>query len=139
MSERNSFPPDVLKLSITIPFGKRVDVSDLEEYLQSISPRVTVDIGSSSVLSYLSSDSSVRTNTTRLEASYSRRRAREHLADEASEASLESIVEELDQSYKSEPDGDMLGTDNSTQSSESKASDMIFISHLEVFRVIKDI
>ena len=137
-SKRNSFPPDVLKLSITIPFGKRVDVSDLEEYLQSISPRVTVDIGSSSVLSYLSSDLSIGADTMRSKASY-RCRAREHLADEASEASLESIVEELDQSYKSEPDGDMLGTDNSTQSSESKASDMIFISHLEVFRVIKDI
>ena len=138
MNKRNSFPPDILKLSITIPFRERVDVSDLEMYLQSISPHVTVDIGSRSVLSYLLSHLSIGADTTRSKAS-NRCRAHKHLADQASEASLESIVEELDQSYESEPDGETLATENSTRSSVSDKDDLSFISHSEEFCEIEDV
>ena len=58
MSQRNSLPPDILKLTITIPFGTSFDVQDLETYLERINPQETLDIGSDlrSVPSYPSED-----------------------------------------------------------------------------------
>ena len=51
--------------------------------------------------------------STNSERSY-QHRARGHLNEEASVASLTSIVDELDQSRESEPDGETLGTEDST-------------------------
>ena len=137
MSQRNSLPPDILKLTITIPFGTSFNVQDLETYLEHISPQVTLDIGSdlNSVLSYPSKDLSVGVELTRLKASY-QRRARKHLRDEAS---LRAIVNKLDQEYGSEPNGETLGTDNSTHSSEGEESDLSFISNLDNFCEIVDV
>ena len=66
MSKRNSLPPDILKLTITIPFGARFDIQDLETYLEHVNPRVTLDIGSDlgSELTYPSEDLSVGARTT---------------------------------------------------------------------------
>ena len=98
MSQRNSLPPSILKLTIRIPFGARFEVQDLEEYLERVSPRVTLDIGSSLglELTYPSEDLSVGARTARSEASY-QRRARAFLLKEASKASLGEVVDELDQ------------------------------------------
>ena len=59
--------------------------------------------------------------------------------DEASEASLESVVEELDQSYESESDGETLATEDSTRSLVSDEDYLNFISHSEKICEIKDV
>ena len=140
MSQRNPLPPDILKLTITVPFRISFNVQDLETYLERVSPRVTVDIGSdlSSELSYTSEDLSVGLRTTRSEVSY-QRRARKHLREEASEASLRAIADELDREYESEPNGETLGTDDSTRISEGGESDLSFISNSDNFREIVDV
>ena len=137
MSQRNPLPPDILKLTITIPFGVSFNVHHLETYLERVSPRVTLDIGSdlSSELSYTSEDLSVGARTTRSEASY-QRRARNFLLEEASEASLGEVVNELDQEIESEPDGETLGTHDSTRIDQGKESDLSFISNSDNFREI---
>ena len=140
MSQRNSLPPDIFKLTIKVPFGVRFDVQDLEEYLQRVSPRVTLDIGSDlgSELTYTSDDLSVGASTTRSEASY-HRRAREFLLEEASEASLGEVVEELDQEVQSEPDGETLGTRDSVGIAQDEESDLSFVSNSDNFREIVDV
>ena len=71
-----------------------------------------------------------------MEVSY-QRRARKHLGDEASEASLRAITNKLDQEYESEPDQETLVTDNDMRSSESEEDDLSFISHSEDFHDIE--
>ena len=140
MSQRNSLPPDILKLTIKIPFGVRFDVQDLEEYLERVSPRVTLDIGSElgSELTYTSEDLSVEVSTTRSEASY-QRRARGFLLEEASEASLGEVVEELDREVESEPDGETLGTQDSARITQGEEEDLSFISNSDNFREIVNV
>ena len=140
MSQRNLLPPDILKLTITIPFGLRFDVQDLETYLERVSPRVTLDIGSDLglKLTYTSEDLSVGARTTRSEASY-QRRARGFLLEEASEASLGEVVEELDQEVESEPDGETLGTQDSARITQGEESDLSFVSNSDNFCAIVDV
>ena len=140
MSQRNSLPPDIIKLTIRIPFGARFDVQDLEAYLERVSPRVTLDIGSDlgSELTYTSEDLSVGASTTRSEASY-QRRARGFLLEEASEASLGKVVEELDREVESEPDGETLGTQDSARITQGEEEDLSFISNSDNFREIVDV
>ena len=140
MSQRNPLPPDILKLTITIPFGTSFNIQDLEKYLERVSPRVTLDIGSDlgSELTYPSEDLSVGVRTTRLDAIY-QRRARAFLLEEASEASLGEVVDELDQEIESEPDGETLGTQDSTRISQGEESDLSFISNSNNFREIVDV
>ena len=45
----------------------------------------------------------------------------------------------MDQEYGSEPDGETLGTINSTRSSEGEEDNLSFISHSDNFREIVDI
>ena len=140
MSQRNSLPPDIIKLTITIPFGARFDVQDLETYLERVSPRVTLDIGSDlgSELTYTSEALSVGARTTRSEASY-QRRARGFLLEEASEASLGEVVEELDREVESEPDGETLGTQDSARITQGEEEDLSFISNSDNFREIVNV
>ena len=140
MSQRNSLPPDILKLTIKIPFGVRFDVQDLAEYLERVSPRVTIDIESElgSDLTYTSEDLSVEVSTTRSEASY-QRRARGFLLEEASEASLGEVVEELDREVESEPDGETLGTQDSARITQGEEEDLSFISNSDNFREIVNV
>ena len=140
MSQRNSLPPDIFKLTIKVPFGVRFEVQDLEEYLKRVSSRVTLDIGSDlgSELTYTSEELSVGASTTRSEASY-QRRARAFLLEEASEASLGEVVEELDQEIESEPDGETLGTQDSVGIDQDEDSDLSFVSNSNNFREIVDV
>ena len=140
MSQRNPLPPDILKLTITIPFGTSFNIQHLETYLERVSPRVTLDIGSDlgSELSYSSEDLSVGARTTRSEASY-QRRVRAFLLEEASEASLGEVADELDQEIESEPDGETVGTRDSTRISEGEESDLSFISNSDNFCEIVDV
>ena len=140
MSQRNSLPPSILKLTIKIPFGARFEVQDLATYLERVSPRVTLDIGSDleSELTYTSEDLSVGASTTRSEASY-QRRARGFLLEEASEASLGEVVEELDREVESEPDGETLGSQDSARITQDEEDDLSFISYSDNFREIVDV
>lgn len=140
MSQRNSLPPVILKLTITIPFGARFDIQDLETYLERVNPRVTLDIGSDlgSELTYPSEDLSVGARTTRPEASY-QRRARGFLLEEVSEASLGEVVEELGREVESEPDVETLGTQDSTRIAQDEESDLSFVSNSYNFREIVDV
>ena len=126
MSQRNSLPPDIIKLTIRIPFGARFDVGDLEAYLEYIGSDLGLE------LTYTSEDLSVGARTTRSEASY-QRRAREFLLKEASEASLGEVVDKLDQEVKSEPDGETLGTQDSTRIAQGEESDLSFVSNSDNF------
>ena len=137
MSQRNPLPPDILKLTITIPFGASFDIRDLETYLERVNPQVTLDIGSDldSELSYPSEVLSVGASATRSEASY-QRRARSFLLEEASEASLREVTRELDQEVESEPDGETLGTQDSTRFDEDEESDLSIVSDSDNFREI---
>ena len=134
MSQRNSLPPDILKLTITVPFGVSFNIRHLEKYLERVSPRVTLDISSevSSELSYSSEELSVGARSTRSEVSY-QRRARGFLLEEASEASYGEVVNKLDQEVESEPDGETLGTHDSTRIDPSDESDLSFISNSDNF------
>ena len=52
---------------------------------------------------------------------------------------MRAIANELDQEYGSEPDGETLGTINSTRNSEGEEDDLSFISHSDNFLEIVDI
>ena len=114
MSKNNTFAPDHLRVVITVPFGETINVFDLNQYLKSISPQATLDVENSSyatsVLFRSSRSLSFGEDTTSSQES-NLRRAYEHVENEALEASLALIVEELDQPYKSEPDRETLGTE----------------------------
>ena len=127
------------KFEITVPFGETVGIDGLLAYVKAANPRAVVEIDESSYeyCSDLNSDLSSELSsydgdeTTNSERNY-QRRARGHLEEEASVASLTSIVDELDQSHESEPDGETLGTEDSTRSSDSSAGDdLSFISQTE--------
>ena len=111
-----------------------------ETYLERVNPQVTLDIGSDleSELSYPSKVLSVGASTTRSEASY-QRRARSFLLEEASEASLREVARELDQEVELEPDGETVGTHDTTCISVSGESDLSFVSNADNFREIVDV
>ena len=86
-------------------------------------------------MSYSSEELSVGASVTRSEASY-QRRARDFLLEEASEASLREVTRELDQEVESEPDGETLGTHDSTRIDEDEESDLSIVSDSDNFREI---
>ena len=146
MSKVNSSEAQRLRVEILVPIGETVPVRSLSEWLRRTSPRASLVVEELSFPSFFASSesssgsvssTSISVGSTSSEENY-QRRARAHVDNEATEASVTSLLAEVDIN-ESEPDGETIGSNDSTRSPDSGTDDLSFISHSESFRDIQNV